>query len=155
MIGQSSSHTAGAVRIGLVARAVLGTPPQKADIELHGSVAATGKGHATDRALVAGLLGFLPDDERIKDSLAFAADAGLRVSFSSVDLGEEVHPNSARITMESSEGASCRFVGKVRFYSSRYLMARTNSKLFLKKMKLMSPFLNCSAKLLTWVILFL
>ena len=111
MIGQSSSHTAGAVRIGLVARAVLGTPPQKADIELHGSVAATGKGHATDRALVAGLLGFLPDDERIKDSLAFAADAGLRVSFSSVDLGEEVHPNSARITMESSEGASCRFVG--------------------------------------------
>lgn len=111
MIGPSSSHTAGAVRIGLVARAVLGAPPLKADIELHGSFAATGKGHATDRALVAGLLGFLPDDERIKDSLALGANAGLRVSFSSVDLGEEVHPNTTRITMESSEGESCRLIG--------------------------------------------
>ncbi|MDV7399229.1 serine dehydratase beta chain, partial [Arthrospira platensis SPKY1] len=72
MIGPSSSHTAGAVRIGLAARALLPQPPVKAEIQLHGSFAATGKGHATDRALVAGLLGFAPDDDRLKDSLELA-----------------------------------------------------------------------------------
>ena len=111
MIGPSSSHTAGAVRIGLGARSVLGSVPQKADMELHGSFAATGKGHATDRALVAGLLGFCPDDERIKDSLAFATNAGLRVSFSFVDLGEDAHPNTVRITMKSRDSESHRLVG--------------------------------------------
>ena len=70
MTGPSSSHTAGAVRIGLTARNLLGETPKTAEILLHGSFAATGRGHGTDRALVAGLLGMLPDDERIPDSFS-------------------------------------------------------------------------------------
>ena len=65
MIGPSSSHTAGAARIGFIARALLGTPPVKAAIHLYGSFAETGAGHGTDRALVGGLLGMKPDDERL------------------------------------------------------------------------------------------
>lgn len=110
MIGPSSSHTAGAVRIGLVARALLASPPREAVIELHGSFAATGKGHATDRALVAGLLGFAPDDERLKDSLTIAEAEGIAVCFSTVDLGEDVHPNTARIRLTDSEGSSHRII---------------------------------------------
>lgn len=73
MTGPSSSHTAGAVRIGLTARNLLGEAPKTAEILLHGSFAATGRGHGTDRALVAGLLGMLPDDERIPDSFSLGA----------------------------------------------------------------------------------
>ena len=69
MVGPSSSHTAGAVRIGLITRRLLGKAPAKADIALAGSFAATGRGHGTDRALAAGLLGMQPDDTRIPDSL--------------------------------------------------------------------------------------
>ncbi len=77
MVGPSSSHTAGAVRLGLVARALLGDTPQKAKIELHGSFARTGPGHGTDKALIAGLLGMDTADERIRGSFALAAEAGL------------------------------------------------------------------------------
>mgnify|MGYP006424657653 CR=1 FL=1 len=111
MIGPSSSHTAGAVRIGLAARALFDRAPVLARIELHGSFAATGKGHATDRALVAGLLGFPPDDERLKDSLQLAREAGLEVAFATVDLGEESHPNAARIHLSDAEGNSHTLVG--------------------------------------------
>ncbi len=103
MIGPSSSHTAGAVRIGLVARHLMGRQPNSARIGLHGSFAATGHGHATDRGIVAGLLGWAPDDERIKDSLEAAARAGLRAEFAAEDLGESVHPNSARIELDAGE----------------------------------------------------
>jgi len=65
MIGPSSSHTAGAVRIGYVAGLLLGKPAVKAEIHLHGSFAKTYKGHGTDKALIAGILGMMPDDERI------------------------------------------------------------------------------------------
>ncbi|TFG49723.1 MAG: L-serine ammonia-lyase, iron-sulfur-dependent, subunit beta, partial [Gemmatimonadales bacterium] len=64
MVGPSSSHTAGACRIGLFARALLGIPPLEAEVELHGSFARTGVGHGTDRAIAGGLLSFQPDDER-------------------------------------------------------------------------------------------
>ncbi len=101
MTGPSSSHTAGAVRIGLATRALLGEQPTRAKIELHGSFAATGAGHATDRALVAGLLNWLPDDSRIKDSLLFAEEKNLRIVFQCADFGEDVHPNSARLTVVS------------------------------------------------------
>lgn len=111
MIGPSSSHTAGAVRIGLAARALLPQPPVKAEIQLHGSFAATGKGHATDRALVAGLLGFAPDDDRLKDSLELAKEAGLEVSFETVDLGEESHPNATRIEVTDAVGNHHSLVG--------------------------------------------
>ena len=79
MVGPSSSHTAGAVRIGLVARRLLGEEPVRAELLLHGSFADTGRGHGTDRALIAGLLGMEPDDSRIPDSFDHAAEHGLNV----------------------------------------------------------------------------
>ena len=81
MVGPSSSHTAGAVRIGQLARALLGQQPAKAEILLHGSFASTGKGHGTPQALVAGLLGLFPDDPRVPDSFALAAERGLEYTF--------------------------------------------------------------------------
>lgn len=77
MIGPSSSHTAGAARIGLMTRALLGKTPVKAHIFLHGSFAKTYKGHGTDKALVAGILGMQTDDERIRFSLDVAKKEGL------------------------------------------------------------------------------
>lgn len=103
MIGPSSSHTAGAARLGALARAVVGSTPASAKIALHGSFATTGRGHGTDRALVAGLLGYAPDDERLPDSLVIAAENGLVVTFTTEDLGE-VHPNSARLDMTDANG---------------------------------------------------
>jgi L-serine dehydratase len=99
MIGPSSSHTAGACRIGLLARAILQATPERAALTLHGSFAKTGRGHGTDRALVAGLLGIRPDDSRLPDALAEADRAGLTVIWSVQDLGN-VHPNSVLIALE-------------------------------------------------------
>jgi L-serine dehydratase len=103
MIGPSSSHTAGACRMGLIARHILGEAPIAATIGLHGSFAATGKGHATDRALVAGVLGFAPDDERLKDALQIAEKQSVKIAWQEIDLGENVHPNSARLQLQSRE----------------------------------------------------
>ncbi len=100
MVGPSSSHTAGAVRIGLLARQLLGELPIAAHIGLHGSFAATGKGHATDRGLIAGLLLWQPDDERLKDAIPTAEAGGMRISFEAVDLGEVAHPNTARLELD-------------------------------------------------------
>ena len=72
MIGPSSSHTAGACRLGLLARNLVGGTPEAARIELHGSFARTGEGHGTDKAIVGGLLGFRPDDERLREALEIA-----------------------------------------------------------------------------------
>ena len=80
MIGPSSSHTAGAAKIGYTAQKLLGEVPAQADIGLYGSFATTGKGHGTDRALVAGLLGLRPDDPRLPDSFALAAQRGMQFS---------------------------------------------------------------------------
>ena len=98
MVGPSSSHTSGAVRIGLVARKLLARPPIRAELLLHGSFAATGRGHGTDRALVAGLLGFEPDDTRIPDSFAYAKEAGLDFHFDTVQL-RDAHPNSVLLRL--------------------------------------------------------
>ncbi len=98
MVGPSSSHTAGAVRIGLVARKLLARPPVRAELLLHGSFAATGRGHGTDRALVAGLLGFEPDDTRIPDSFVYAKEAGLDFRFDTVEL-RDAHPNSVLLRL--------------------------------------------------------
>src|SRR4029450_2610245 len=96
MIGPSSSHTAGACRIGLLARAILDATREKATITLHGSFAKTGRGHGTDRALVAGILGMRPDDGRLPQALAEAEKAGLALSWAEANLGN-VHPNPARL----------------------------------------------------------
>lgn len=103
MVGPSSSHTAGAVRIGRMARTLLGEPPVEADIGLYGSFAETGRGHGTDRALVAGLLGMRPDDLRIPDSFAIAGQQGLKFVIHPVTL-REAHPNTAVLTVRGSSG---------------------------------------------------
>ena len=105
MVGPSSSHTAGAVRIGLISRKLLGVPPVQADICLHGSFAATGAGHGTDRALVAGLLGMKPDDPRIPDSYAAAAENGLQFTIRTADL-RGAHPNTAELHLTAGDGSS-------------------------------------------------
>ena len=103
MVGPSSSHTAGAVRIGRMARTLLGGEPVKARIGLYGSFAETGQGHGTDRALVAGLLGMKPDDLEIPRSFELAAERGLSFAFETVRL-REAHPNTAVLTVEDARG---------------------------------------------------
>ena len=110
MTGPSSSHPAGAVRIGLTARKLLGEPPARAEILLHGSFAATGRGHGTDRALVAGLLGMQPDDARIPGSFALARQAGLAFSVGTIAL-RGAHPNTAVLRLEGSTGHRLEVVG--------------------------------------------
>lgn len=100
MVGPSSSHTAGAVRIGMVARQLFGRQPEKAEVILHGSFAATGKGHGTDRALIAGLLGMMPDDMRIPDSYEVAKDMGMDFVMKNKNI-KGAHPNTAQIIMEA------------------------------------------------------
>lgn len=94
MVGPSSSHTAGACRLGLMARAILGGTPETARIKLHGSFAATGEGHGTHRAILGGLIGLPPDDLRLRDAYGEAEAAGLDWEFEKVDLGEDAHPNT-------------------------------------------------------------
>jgi L-serine dehydratase len=108
MVGPSSSHTAGACRLGLLARCLVGGTPDRARIELHGSFARTGEGHGTDKAIVGGLMGFRPDDERIRDALGIAEREGLDYRFEKTTLGEEneVHPNTVRITIERGDRSS-------------------------------------------------
>ena len=98
MIGPSSSHTAGAVRLGLMARAILGEEVKIINIKLYGSFAQTYKGHGTDRALIAGIMGFKPDDGRIRNSLEIAKEKDIEFNFSKVDLGD-AHPNTAIIEL--------------------------------------------------------
>ena len=100
MVGPSSSHTAGAARIGLIARQLFGRQPEKATIYLHGSFAATGKGHGTDKALIAGLLGMMPDDMRIPDSFEVAKAQGMEFEIKNKDI-KEAHPNTAQIVMQA------------------------------------------------------
>lgn len=96
MVGPSSSHTAGAVRIGNMVRALLGAAPVRAQIVLHGSFAETGMGHGTDRALVGGLLSMKPDDLRIPFAFKEAERAGLVFNIDVADL-RDAHPNTARV----------------------------------------------------------
>lgn len=110
MIGPSSSHTAGAARIGGVARAVLAAEPVKAVIQLHGSFAKTYKGHGTDKAIIAGIMGMAPDDERIRRAPELAEAAGLAVSIETVEL-DGAHPNTARILLWDASGRSVTVQG--------------------------------------------
>lgn len=111
MTGPSSSHTAGAVRLGLAGRAIAGGTPTRARLGLHGSFAQTHRGHGTDLALVAGLLGLKPDDERIPSALDLAAAQGLEVAFEMIDLGPEAHPNTARMVLATGDGRETTVVG--------------------------------------------
>ena len=105
MVGPSSSHTAGAARLAFVARHV-----KRAHITLFGSFATTGRGHGTDKAIVAGILGMEPDDERLRYSMLLAKEADVEIS---VDFSEEMwdHPNTAEIEIETRDGKKTRVCG--------------------------------------------
>jgi len=109
MVGPSSSHTAGAVKIGNTCNKLMGEKIVEAEILLHGSFWKTGKGHGTDKALVAGLMGFAVDDMRVSDSFALAQEYGLKYTISSVDLGD-VHPNSVKLILTGEKGRKLEIV---------------------------------------------
>ncbi|WP_243289913.1 L-serine ammonia-lyase, iron-sulfur-dependent subunit beta [Bacillus sp. FJAT-47783] len=103
MIGPSSSHTAGAARIGRVARSLFGREPKWASISFYGSFAKTYKGHGTDVAIVGGLLDFDTFDERIKTSLAIAKEKGIKITFIEEEAVTD-HPNTARVIIGDDQG---------------------------------------------------
>ena len=98
MIGPSSSHTAGAARIGFMAARIFGMQIREVIFELHGSFAETYKGHGTDKALLAGVMGIRHNDERLRDAFEIAEAKGLKYEFICTDLGD-VYPNTVRITI--------------------------------------------------------
>lgn len=114
MIGPSSSHTAGVVRIGRVARKILKSTPQKAIITFYNSFARTYEGHGSNRAILGGLLDFHTDDERIKDALLFAEEAGLHFQFKSVGNASTLHPNTVKLELTAEDGSQATVVGESR-----------------------------------------
>ena len=110
MIGPSSSHTAGAARLGKIARTIVNKPIKVVTFLLHVSFKETYKGHGTDRALVAGILGMMPDDERLRDALLIAEKEGLEVHFLPADLGQ-VHPNTVKILMTDCDDINWEVLG--------------------------------------------
>lgn len=109
MVGPSSSHTAGAAKIGHISRKLLGEPVRQAEIVMHGSFRATGRGHGTDKALIAGLLGMEVDDFRIPDSFSIAAANGLEFHITGADLGS-VHPNTVKMHLTGASGRTLEIV---------------------------------------------
>lgn len=111
MVGPSSSHTAGAVRIGLIAHRLIGSERvKKVDITLYGSFADTGYGHGTDRALLAGVLGIEPDDARVRYSVLLARSEGVEFSVKKSEM-EMNHPNTARIEIVSESEKEFTVIG--------------------------------------------
>jgi L-serine dehydratase len=110
MIGPSSSHTAGAQKLGKAANRIWGGSFDSVEFYLHGSFAKTYKGHGTDKALVAGILGMAADDERLRDSLEIAKQRGIKVDFIETDLGE-VHPNTVKIVVKHEDAVLLTLVG--------------------------------------------
>ncbi|MDR1539664.1 MAG: L-serine ammonia-lyase, iron-sulfur-dependent subunit beta [Clostridiales bacterium] len=110
MIGPSSSHTAGAARLSRVARQIAAGPIKHVSFGLSGSFAKTYKGHGTDRALVAGILGLREDDERLADSFCLAAEEGLSYDFHPIEL-DGFHENSVEIAMETQLDGLMKVVG--------------------------------------------
>ena len=99
MVGPSSSHTAGAVRIGFISKQLLKDTPVEASIGFYGSFATTGIGHGTDKAIIAGLLGMNPDDIRIPKSLELANNEGLKYNFETITL-KDANPNTAVLKLK-------------------------------------------------------
>ena len=102
MVGPSSSHTAGAARIGKAARDIYGKKFSSVTFYLHGSFQTTLEGHGSDRALVGGILGFEPDDDNLVNSLTIANEKGISYSFINQDLGF-VHPNTIKVVLHNDE----------------------------------------------------
>jgi L-serine dehydratase len=110
MIGPSSSHTAGAARLAKVAGIIAGEGIKRVEFLLHGSFAKTYKGHGTDRALAAGILGMDPWDDRLKDSLEIVKEQGIDIEFCEADLGD-VHPNTVKFIIERHDGRIMEIAG--------------------------------------------
>ncbi|GAA0179435.1 L-serine ammonia-lyase, iron-sulfur-dependent subunit beta [Clostridium sediminicola] len=110
MIGPSSSHTAGAARLAKIASIIAGEGTQRADFYLHGSFAKTYKGHGTDKALVAGILGMEPWDENLRNSFEIAQNKELEFYFHEDDLGD-VHPNTVKFEIRKSNGTKVEITG--------------------------------------------
>ena len=110
MVGPSSSHTAGAARLGRMARLLVGGEITDVVFQLHGSFAKTYKGHGTDKALLAGILNLLPDDEKLTVSFELARQLGINYSFEEKDLGA-VHPNTVRFIITTSDSNVITMVG--------------------------------------------
>lgn len=110
MVGPSSSHTAGANRLGRMAKKIARDDIDSVEIYVHGSFAKTLKGHGTDRALVAGLLGIKEDDEALKDAFVLAEKADMSFSFCEIDLGD-VHPNTVKFVMTTKGDKKVTVVG--------------------------------------------
>ena len=111
MVGPSSSHTAGAVKIGYISRKLLGETPVTARILLYGSFLTTGKGHGTGKAIVAGLMGMRPDDIRIPDSIDIAHSQGMNIEFGEASL-REAHPNTAQLFLTGKSGRTLEVIGQ-------------------------------------------
>lgn len=103
MIGPSSSHTAGVVRIARAAIRILGASPEEAVITFYNSFARTYEGHGSDRAIVAGLLDFKTDDKRIKDAFDHAAERGMKYTFKSVGNASTMHPNTIKVNLKAGD----------------------------------------------------
>lgn len=110
MVGPSSSHTAGAARLGKVARSVADGDIEEVTFLLHGSFGKTYKGHGTDRALVAGILGMEPSDLRLREALQIAEEKGIKIEFKEVDLGD-VHPNTVKFLIKGKGKKIYEMVG--------------------------------------------
>ena len=112
MIGPSSSHTAGAARIGFLAQKMIGGNVVRADFTLYGSFAKTYHGHGTDRALLGGIMGFSTDDMRIRNSFKIAQETGLAYTFTPNETETEIHPNTVDISMTNKNGQTMTIRGE-------------------------------------------
>ena len=111
MTGPSSSHTAGAVRLGYIARRIIGGEIERVHFTLYGSFAETGPGHGTDKALIGGILGFSPDDQRIRSAYKIAREEGIQVEFTYSDEPAE-HPNTVKIEAVDTSGRESEVIGR-------------------------------------------
>jgi len=103
MIGPSSSHTAGVVRIARAALRLVGGVPDQAEITFYNSFARTYEGHGSDRAIIAGLMDLKADDKRIKDALTLAKESGLQYHFKSVGNASTLHPNTIKLNLTKGD----------------------------------------------------
>ena len=110
MIGPSSSHTAGANKIGYLAKNIVGEEIKEVKFWLHGSFAKTYKGHGTDRALLAGIMGMMSDDERIRNAYMIADQIGIKYSFAEIEM-ENVHPNTVKMDIKTVSGNTWEVIG--------------------------------------------
>ncbi|MDO5708120.1 MAG: L-serine ammonia-lyase, iron-sulfur-dependent subunit beta [Andreesenia angusta] len=111
MIGPSSSHTAGAARLGKVGKEIVGKDFDEVKFYLHGSFAKTYRGHGTDRALVAGVLGMDPGDERLREALDMAKEQDLKIEFEEANLGHYQHPNTVKMEFHCIDGTEFSVTG--------------------------------------------